>query len=88
MSFFIVSLTILLKMILQFNLTFGSYPYDLKNEDEYNEEIIKEKLKRELKIKNEKKFSLYFIDFISRLLERDINKRMNLNEAIQHPWIK
>ena len=74
--------------VVLFNLAFGSYPYDLKNGDEDNEKIIKEKLESELKIKNENKFSLYFIDFISRLLERDINKRMNLNEAIQHPWIK
>ena len=74
--------------VVLFNLAFGCYPYNLKNGDEDDEEIIKEKLKSKLEIKNENNFSSYFIDFISKLLESDINKRMSLSEAIQHPWIK
>jgi len=74
--------------VVLFNLAFGSYPYNLKNGDEDHEEIIKEKLKSKLEIKNERHFSSYFIDFISKLLESDINKRMSLNEAIHHPWIQ
>ena len=71
-----------------FNLAFGCYPYNLKNEDEKDIAKIKEKMKSKLEIKNESKFSLYFIDFISKLLEYDINKRMSIYEAIRHPWIK
>ena len=74
--------------VVLFNLAFGSYPYNLKNGDEDNEETIKLKLKSDLKIENGNKFSPYFIDFLSKLLEKDINKRMNLNEAVRHPWIK
>ena len=74
--------------VVLFNLAFGSYPYNLKNGDEDNEEIIKEKFKSKLEIKSKTNFSSYFIDFISRLLESDIKKRMSISEAIRHPWIK
>ena len=71
-----------------FNIAFGCYPYNLKKDDEKNIAKIKEKLKGKLEIKNGSNYSSYFIDFISKLLESDINKRMNIYEAIQHPWIK
>jgi len=71
-----------------FNIAFGCYPYNLKIEDEKDITKIKEKLKGKLEIKNGSNYSSYFIDFISKLLESDINKRMNIYEAIQHPWIK
>ena len=73
--------------VVLFNLAFGSYPYGIRSGDEHDEEIVKEKLKSKLEIKNESNFSSYFIDFITNLLETDINKRMSLNKAIQHPWI-
>ena len=71
-----------------FNIAFGCYPYNLKIEDEKDITKIKEKLKGKLEIKNGNNYSSYFIDFISKLLESDINKRMSIYEAIQHPWIK
>ena len=71
-----------------FNIAFGCYPYNLKKEDEKDITKIKEKLKGKLEIKNGSNYSSYFIDFISKLLESDINKRMSIYEAIKHPWIK
>ena len=71
-----------------FNIAFGCYPYNLKIGDEKDIAKIKEKIKGKLEIKNGNNFSSYFIDFISKLLENDINKRMSIYEAIEHPWIK
>lgn len=72
--------------ILIYKLAFGYYPFNLKVNDDYK--IINQKINNEYEIKNEIKFSSYFIDFISKLLQRDINKRMSLYEAMEHPWIK
>jgi len=74
--------------VLLFNLAFGCYPYNLKSSDEKDIAKIKEKMKGKLEIKNGNIFSSYSIDFVSKLLENDINKRMSVYEAIQHPWIK
>ena len=74
--------------VLLFNLAFGCYPYNLKSGDEKNITKIKEKIKGKLEIKSSSNFSSYFIDFVSKLLENDITKRMSIYEAIQHPWIK
>ena len=51
-----------------FNLDFGCYLYNLKKDDEKDITKIKEKIKGKLEIKNGNNFSLYFIDFISKLL--------------------
>ena len=74
--------------VLLFTSAFGYYPYNLKYEDKDNYEIINEKLNGDLGIKNINNLSTYFIDFITKLLEKDINKRMSIYEAIRHPWIK
>ena len=34
------------------------------------------------------KYSEHFSDFIKKLLEKDINKRISINEALEHYWIK
>ena len=39
-------------------------------------------------IKNDSDYNSYFIDFLNKLLERDINKRINIDQALQHYWIK
>jgi len=73
--------------IILFNLAFGYYPYDLKHEDSY--ETIIEKIKNnKLEIKNENNLSTYFIDFLRKLLEKDIDKRISIYEAANHYWIK
>ena len=42
-----------------------------------------------LEFDNEDNFySSYFIDFLRQSLERDINKRININKALDNFWIK
>ena len=74
--------------VLLFKMGYGYYPFNLKNGDENNYKIINQKINCEYEIKKDKKFSSYFIDFISKLLKKDINKRMSIYEALRHPWIK
>lgn len=79
--------------VIIFNLAFDSYPYGLTDEDiEENQEyskILKKIENGNLKIDNEDNdFSSYFIDFLKSLLEKDISKRININKALDHYWIK
>ena len=64
-----------------FNLAFGVYPDEFTNEEleeKYN--IINEE--------NNSNYSKYFFDFIKQLLQVDINKRINIKQALEHYWIK
>ena len=70
--------------VMLYNLAFCSYPY--QNEGEKEEELVSNKHK--LLESNKFQFSNYFIDFINKLLEKDINKRININQASEHYWIK
>ena len=72
--------------ILLFTLGFGNYPFDLSYEEtkDYKKEM--EKCERELRNKNQ--YSWHFFDFLKKILEKDINKRININEALNHYWIK
>ena len=74
--------------IILYNLAYGCYPFDLKFEDSNDYDLLYQKIHNELKFKNDKKLSSFFIDFISKLLEKDINKRMSIYEAGKHHWIK
>ena len=65
-----------------YHLAFHKYPYELNFDDPNNMDIINEN------DNNNNCYSPYFIDFITKLLERDINKRMDINEAMNHYWIK
>lgn len=73
--------------VILYNLAFGIYPYDIKHEDDYD--TINEKIKNnKLEIKNENNYSKYFIDFIEKLLKKDIDERMSIYEAMNHYWFK
>ena len=73
--------------VMLYNLAFGNYPYDIKYEDDYD--TINEKIKNnKLEIKNENTYSKHFINFIEKLLHKDINERMSIYEALNHYWIK
>ena len=71
-------------------LAFGKFPFDINvNDINSNERIYDKKTKNELKIENENgEYSKHFIDFLTRLLEKDIDKRISLNEAINDYWVK
>ena len=75
--------------VILFNLAFGSFPFDLKQKDIKNYDKIYKKIMKDLTIKNKYNYySSHFIDFLQKLLEKNINKRINLNEALNHYWIK
>lgn len=71
-------------------LAFGKFPYDINaNDINSNEKIYDKKTKNELKIENQNgEYSKHFINFLTRLLEKDINKRINLDEAMNNYWVK
>jgi serine/threonine protein kinase len=72
-----------------YNLAFAKYPYGLEKEDANDYKKILEKIKtNELTFPNTEDFSSHFLDFISKLLEKDIEKRMNMSEVLNHYWIK
>ena len=64
-----------------FNLAFEVYP------DEFTSEELEEKLNN-LNEENNSNYSKYFFDFIKQLLQKDINKRINIDQALKHYWIK
>ena len=75
--------------VLLYNLAFGIYPYNLSHGDERKYETILQKIENEkLSFPNTKDYSSHFLDFISKLLEKDIDKRINIYEALEHYWIK
>ena len=76
--------------VILYNLAFGSYPFNLSYEDskDYNK-IYDKIMKEQWEIKKEKhSYSVHFIDFLKKLLEKDIDKRINIYEAFNHYWIK
>lgn len=75
--------------VVLFNLAFGNYPYGLTRGDENNAYIILKKIKEnEISFPDEFDFSPHFFDFLKKLLAKNINERINLNEAMNHYWIK
>ena len=61
-------------------MAFDSYPFDLTNEDSNNYNQIYDKVMKDgCEIENDNhSYSIYFIDFLKKLLEKDINKRINI----------
>jgi len=75
--------------VILYNLAFASYPYGLEKKDADNYRTILEKIEaNELTFPNTEDYSSHFLDFISKLLEKDIEKRMKMSEALEHYWIK
>jgi serine/threonine protein kinase len=64
-----------------FNLAFGIYP------DEFTEKELEEKINILIE-ENSSNYSIYFFDFVKKLLEKDINERINIKQAMEHYWIK
>jgi len=70
--------------VMLYNLAFYSYPYE--PDDEKEDEDIEEKINNILE-GNKLHYSKYFINFLKKLLEKDINKRINIREAMEDHWI-
>ena len=68
-------------------LAFGEYPFDMSNGD--SDEEMYQKIKSGWKVEdNNNEFSGQFIEFLNRLLEGDINKRMTIDEALNSYFIR
>ena len=76
--------------VILYYLAFGTYPYGLNRNDSDDYDKIYNKIENnKLEFDNEGNcYSKYFIDFLSQLLEKDINKRININQALNNYWIK
>ena len=76
--------------VILYNLAFGKYPYKLTYDDEEDYEKISQKLFiNNIGLENENnEFSNHFLDFLNKLLEKDITKRINIMEVKNHYWIK
>ena len=78
--------------VLLYNLAFGTYPYNITYDDQKDYSQIEEKIYiNEIGIKiNDGKngYSSHFKDFLCKLLEKDIHKRINIYEAKEHYWLK
>jgi serine/threonine protein kinase len=74
--------------VMLYNLAFASYPFDLNHGDSNDYKGIFNKImNNDIEIKDNS-FSPQFIDFLKKLLEKDINNRININQALNHYWVK
>lgn len=70
-------------------LFYGMYPYKLHEVKGKDYDKILDKIKNEkLEFPEGRKISSSFKDFLIKTLEKDYSKRINLREALNHPWIK
>ena len=70
-------------------LFYREYPYnlgDMKNKD-YQGILLKIK-KEELSFNKKREISGLFKDFLTKILEKDYKKRLNIKQALHHPWIQ
>ena len=75
--------------VMLYNFAFCKYPYNLTYGDEENYNKIYEKIMgHKLDLSDEGEYSKFFLDFLDKLLERNITKRMNINQAMNHYWLK
>ena len=75
--------------VILYNFAFGCFPFDLSSEDSKDYDIIYNKIMKEWEVKDENHiYSTHFIDFLKKILEKNNDKRMSLNEACNHYWIK
>ena len=76
--------------VLLYKFAFCIYPYNLKNEDVDDYDKIYDKIiNNKLEINNEEwEYSQCFINFIKKCLEKDITKRISIDEGLKDYWIK
>ena len=64
-------------------------PYNLSEVENKNYDKILDNIKNEkLEFPKDKKISPLCKDFLSHLLDKNYQTRFNIEEAINHPWIK
>ena len=70
-------------------LFYDDFPYklsDIRGKD--YEDILKNIKNEELVFPEKRKISFMFKDFLVKLLEKDCIKRVNITQALNHPWIQ
>ena len=68
-------------------LAFGCYPFDFTKEDD--DEEIYQKINSDWKVTDKNNnFSRHFIDLLNGLLEKDINKRINIFQALNSYFVQ
>ena len=67
-------------------LGFGHYPFDFTKKD--NDEEIYKKINSGWKVTVKNNFSRHFIDLLNGLLEKDINKRINISQALNSYFVQ
>ena len=72
--------------VMLYHLAFYSYPYEHINEQKEDTKKIEEKINYILS-ENKFRYSIYFTNFLKKLLEKDIKKRINLKEALEDYWL-
>jgi serine/threonine protein kinase len=71
-----------------YHLAFGSFPFGLSYEDIKDNDKIYGKIMEGKKIKINDDYSKHFIDFLNQLLQKDINERIDINQALENYWVK
>lgn len=75
--------------VLLYLLAFSDYPYELDkvNHTDY-EKIYKNIKEKNIEFPNNTGHSEMFKNFVKKCLEKDINKRYNIYQAMNDPWMK
>ena len=75
--------------VVLYRLAFGNFPFGLIKDDSKKYAQILNKINKDFKVVDDDHYySSHFLDFISKLIEKDINKRINIFEALNHYWVK
>ena len=75
--------------VVLYYLAFDNFPYGLDYSYVNQFDLILNKIKNEsLTIPDNRNYSLLFRKFLIGLLNKNIKKRVNIYEALEHPWIK
>lgn len=69
--------------VIMFILISGCSPFDGNNQSEVNNSIIKKKIN----IDQFKHLSIEARDFLSKLLARNVNERLSIEECLTHKWV-
>ena len=72
-----------------YHLAFSSFPFGISHEDIKDNDKIFDKIMKGKKIEiNDDDYSKHFIDFLNQLLQKDINERIDINQALENYWVK
>ena len=72
-----------------YELAFGKYPYKLNEvENKKYDDILNHIKQEKLEFPKDKKISTLFKDFLSHLLDKNYQTRYDIQQCLNHPWIK